>query len=407
MNKKLLAVSLATVLAFSTVGCNKSDSSDSKKEETTSAVESTDEELAVQVDTTKLKSEYYGTVKLADYSEFVVYESEINVSDELVQEQIDGIMSSGQYNNYVKTDETEAVSDSVANIDYVGYIDVDGEDYAFQGGSAEGYDLDLANSTFIDGFAEGVVGMKVGDTKDVNITFPDGYGSTQDEEGNEIELSNKPVRFEVTLNYISKNEGLTDDFVNEQFKSLTGATNIKEFEQYFRDFLLLQQVGESGAFEEYVEKCEFTPNEETLQSEYESNMASFQTTLEEQSLTMEDYLEQYQDGKSAEDFEKEYKENLQNMLKTYAVICALGEDQGIEVSQARFNELFGQIAAQNQYDGDIEGYISYYEQYYGTNPLESFPIQFMYQDVMHNTIKTKLTATSGERPTEAETESAE
>ena len=71
---------------------------------------------------------------------------------------------------------------------------IDGKE--FDGGSDTGYDLDIANSSFIDGFAEGIVGMSVGDTKDLDLTFPDDYSNA--------DCAGKAVVFTVTVNKIEK-----------------------------------------------------------------------------------------------------------------------------------------------------------------------------------------------------------
>ncbi|MBR3645746.1 MAG: FKBP-type peptidyl-prolyl cis-trans isomerase [Lachnospiraceae bacterium] len=394
MNKRFLAFSLATVLAFSSVACSKKDTKDDKQEET---------KQTAQVDFETIKTSYYGTVKLADYSEFVIYENEKNASDDLIDSQINQIMSSGQYNNYEKTDDTEATEDLVANIDFVGYVKYKGEDYAFPKGSGQGHDLNLSNSDFIPGFAEGVVGMKVGETKDVNVVFPENYSPTQGPDGEEIPLANTEVRFEVKLNYLSKDLGLTDEFVKEKFSPMTGADNVEEFKAYFADNIILQQVGQSGALEKFVEKCEFTPNDELIKKEYESAMSELESSLEENSKSMDDFLKEQRDGQSKEDFEKEFKDSVEEMNKTYAVICALAEDQGIGLSQERFDELLGQIAAQNNYEGKVDEYIEFYKNNYNKDPKEAFPIQFLYQDVMKNTILNKAKIEKGERPTEAAT----
>lgn len=78
-----------------------------------------------------------------------------------------------------------------ANIDYVGY---DGDE-AFDGGTANGYDLKLGSGNFIDGFEDGIVGMEIGEERDLNLTFPEEYHSE--------ELAGKAVVFHVTLNSLS------------------------------------------------------------------------------------------------------------------------------------------------------------------------------------------------------------
>lgn len=89
----------------------------------------------------------------------------------------------------------------VANIDYTGY---DG-DVAFEGGTATGYDLELGSGSFIDGFEDGIVGMEIGEERDLNLTFPEQYHSA--------ELAGKEVVFKVKLNSLAsaENSKVDDD----------------------------------------------------------------------------------------------------------------------------------------------------------------------------------------------------
>ena len=82
----------------------------------------------------------------------------------------------------------------VANIDYTGY---DG-DVAFEGGTASGHDLELGSGSFIDGFEDGIVGMEIGEERDLNLKFPEQYHSA--------ELAGKEVVFKVKLNSLASAE---------------------------------------------------------------------------------------------------------------------------------------------------------------------------------------------------------
>ena len=89
-----------------------------------------------------------------------------------------------------------------ADITYTGYID----GVTFEGGSAAGYLLLLGSGSFIDGFEDGVIGMQVGETKDLLLAFPDNYGYT--------EYAGKAVTFRVTLNCIYRAPTLTNELVS-------------------------------------------------------------------------------------------------------------------------------------------------------------------------------------------------
>ena len=94
-----------------------------------------------------------------------------------------------------KTEGVAAQNGDTVNIDYTGYLD----GTAFKGGSTNGSgaDLELGSGTYIDGFEDGIVGHTVGETFDLNLTFPETYPNNPD-------LAGKEVVFTVTLNGIYK-----------------------------------------------------------------------------------------------------------------------------------------------------------------------------------------------------------
>ena len=128
-----------------------------------------------------------------------------------------------------------AQSGNVANIDYTGTVD----GVAFTGGTATGYDLTLGSGSFIDGFEDQIIGHNVGDTFDVTVTFPDGYGDSTDAEGNTITLSGKEAVFSVTLKSLSENvtPELTDEWVESNFGVSDDLHTADQLRSYFSDAL--------------------------------------------------------------------------------------------------------------------------------------------------------------------------
>lgn len=168
-------------------------------------------------------SEY---IKLAKYKGIEYTPAKAEVSQDEVDEYID---------NQLKQSATEtkkitsgvAKKDSIANINYVGSID----GVEFEGGAGENYDLDLANSTFIAGFAEEIVGHSVGETFDVNVTFPEDYGSA--------DLAGKPAVFVTTINYLS--EKITPEYNLDYVKNNTDYDSIEDYENSIKDQLMAQK----------------------------------------------------------------------------------------------------------------------------------------------------------------------
>lgn len=124
---------------------------------------------------------------------------------EVDEDEIGYELEAARKRNSRKVDvEREAQMGDVANIDFDGYLN--GE--RFDGGKAEGYDLELGSGAFVPGFEEQVVGMNIGDEKDIDITFPENYAP---------ELAGKAVVFKIKLNNLSVNElpELDDEFAKD------------------------------------------------------------------------------------------------------------------------------------------------------------------------------------------------
>mgnify|MGYP000115571986 FL=1 len=142
-----------------------------------------------------------GSITLGEYKGTPVTVTEPTVTDEEVDAQIQQLLNSSA--EYLEVDREAQLGDQV-NIDYKGMKD----GVAFDGGTAEGYDLVLGSNSFIDGFESGLVGAKKGEEVTLNLTFPDPYQNNPD-------LAGQAVVFEVKVNNVKEKTvpELTDDFV--------------------------------------------------------------------------------------------------------------------------------------------------------------------------------------------------
>ena len=191
MKKKLLATLLAVSMVISLCACN------SEKEE--QATETT--ETAAEAGTLSSKdfnaAEY---VTVGDYSGLEVEVDVVNFTDADVEKQFNEeveyyIEYSDLFTYAEVTDRTTVEDGDFVNIDYVGKKD----GVAFDGGTAQGHNLEIGSGSFIDGFEEGLIGHEVGETTTLNLTFPEEYHSE--------ELAGAAVTFDVTINSINTREG--------------------------------------------------------------------------------------------------------------------------------------------------------------------------------------------------------
>ena len=179
---------------------------------------------------------YWSGIKALDYvtlpenfGSIALKESDLTPTEDELQQQMDSLLN--QYTTSQPVTGRAAQSGDVANIDYTGTVD----GVAFTGGTATGYDLTLGSGSFIDGFEDQIIGHNVGDTFDVTVTFPDGYGDSTDAEGNTITLSGKEAVFSVTLNAITQSvvPTLTDEWVETNFAASDDLHTADALRQYF------------------------------------------------------------------------------------------------------------------------------------------------------------------------------
>lgn len=236
------------------------------------------------------------------------------VTDDDVDEYINTKLSDSKETKEIK--EGIVKVDSVVNIDYVGYTD----GKKFDGGSAEGIDLDIANSGYIDGFAEGIVGHKVGETFDLNVTFPEDYGAT--------DLAGKPAVFKTTINYIKQEiiPELNDSFV----QSISDYKTVDEYKDYVYDLLMEDKKTEAASkeqaslFNQIVDSSKIVKYPEI---EYNNRL----TTI----------TNNYNDGSS--DFSSMAESQAKETVKIELVLHAIAKAEGIEITKSVYNDYVNKL----------------------------------------------------------------
>ena len=181
MKKRAVAAILAAVIVTAMTGCGKSGG------QTESAAAATTEEASAEIaaedEWMTDPTAYLSGITASDYVDLpadyasltVEVEPAATVTDEEVESMIDNRRQAKRELKEV-TRRTKVQEGDVVNIDYIGRID--GEE--FDGGSAEGYDLEIGSGSFIEGFEEGLIDQKVGDTVTLELTFPEDYGDSPD-----------------------------------------------------------------------------------------------------------------------------------------------------------------------------------------------------------------------------------
>lgn len=344
-NKKVYAVVMAMAMTASLLaGCG--SSSDSSAEASTEASTEAEETKTYADDAYLSNITASDYVELPDYSEIPVEVADPreDVTDEAVETQIETNLTNAQSLTEV-TDRDVAESGDVANIDYVGKLD--GE--AFDGGTASGYDLELGSGTFIDGFEDGVIGMKVGETKTLTLTFPEDYGNS--------DLAGKETTFDVTLNSIQavQTPELTDEWVAGL--GLDDVTTVDEYRAYIKN-QLTESAEETyhnnvqNAAAEYVlsnSTWKQDPPTAMVDRLYDESVSYYQTMASYYSMdydTMLGYM-----GITDEDIRTEAEDT----ARQYICMQALADAEGLNLEGDDYDNAVADLASQYGYD-DVDSF---------------------------------------------------
>lgn len=342
---KLGAVCLGMAVLLCACGKGSTESTDTASSETEAAQsESASETVEETEDTNAYAYEYdvESMVKLGDYKGLTYTETDTSVSDDEVESQINSTLTAHATAEQI-TDRAVEDGDTV-NIDYEGKVD--GE--TFDGGTASGASLTIGSGTFIDGFEDGLIGVKPGDKTTLNLKFPDEYKNNPD-------LAGKDVTFEVTVNYIKGDDivpELNDDFVKGL--NIDDVSTVDEYRAYVKSQLKSNKESEaekskqSELLQEAVDNAEIKEIPEELVTQYASQYTDYYKQYASYfGLELSDFLSQYMNqtedefNQAAEDYGKEVAGNM-------LVVCAIAKAEKVDVD-ALYDEKVAQYAEQSGY----------------------------------------------------------
>ena len=261
-------------------------------------------------------------VKLGEYKNLKVKKETVKVTKEEVKDKIDSLLRG--YAELVVKEEGNVENGDVAVIDFEGFKD----GIAFDGGKGENYSLEIGSNTFIPGFEDGVIGMKKGETKDLNLTFPESYGVE--------DLAGKEVVFKVTVNEIKSR--IIPELDKEFFEDL-GMEDIntkEELEAKMKEEIKAEK--EEKTEHKYIDdllakatsNMEIEIDEEIVEYEAESMYHDFMHNMSRQGITEEIYLQYANTTK--EDIVNHMKEEALRRLKNSYLLNAIIKEEKIEVS---------------------------------------------------------------------------
>jgi len=306
-------------------------------------IKSIDEKYIEYVFTLTLKPE----VKLGKYKELNAKKEKVTVKKEEIQEAIDKMRE--QYKENVVKEGTVENGD-IAIIDFEGFKD----GIAFEGGKGENYSLTIGSNTFIPGFEEQLIGMKAGEEKDINVTFPEDYHAE--------ELKGQPVVFKVKVNEVKevKLPELDKDFFDDL--GMDGIDSKESLEKQVKENISARK--ESDAEDKYIDALleEIRNNTEIdipdamVDEEAHRMVHQFADHIAMQGINIEQF---YKLTKSSEkDLKDKYKDEALKRVKNRLILDEIIKTEKIEVSDEEVDAKIEELA--NKYKMTKEEVIKSY-----------------------------------------------
>ncbi len=276
--------------------------------------------------------------KLGEYKGLKVEKKEAVVTDEQVDEAVEELRKRGS--KMVVAPDAVIMKGDFAIIDFAGTVD--GE--PFSGGEGKGYPLEVGSGSFIPGFEDQLVGLKAGDSTDVNVTFPEEYFVK--------ELAGKEAIFKVNVQDVKRKElpELTDEFVaaNSQCKT------VEELKADYKE--KMQKHAEEQAEADYeralvqaaVANAEFEVPEIMVDDRISQMIEELKMNLENRRMNLDAYLKYT--GMDMEKLRENYKATALENVKTDLVLDAIAKAENIQVGMEDIDAELANIAAQNGAD---------------------------------------------------------
>ena len=271
-------------------------------------------------------------VELGNYKGVEVSKVDTEATDADVEEEIKKV---AEQNSRTITVEDRAVKDGdMTVIDFEGFID--GE--AFEGGKGENYPLTIGSHSFIDNFEDQIIGMNIGDEKEINVTFPEDYHAE--------ELKGKPATFKVSVKEIKEKQlpDIDDDFAQDvsDFDTLDEyKANLKKKIAERKEAEAKKQK-ETEAIEKIVADSKMDIPQAMIDTQVTRMAEDFAQRLQQQGLSLETYFKYT--GLTAEKILDDMKPEAVKRIQNSLVLEAVAKAENIQVSDDEFNAELSKMA---------------------------------------------------------------
>ena len=281
-------------------------------------------------------------VKLGKYKGIEIKKVEYNVTDKDIEHELGHMQEHNS--RLISIEDRPVESGDIATIDFEGFAD----GKAFEGGKAEGHELEIGSNSFIPGFEDQVIGMKIDEEKDIQVKFPEEYFSK--------DLAGKEATFKVKVHEIKKKElpELDDEFAKDvsEFDTLKELKeSIKEKQQKQNDEKAKYETQEA-VIKAVCEDIQVEIPSGMVESEIDNMLKDIEQRLSYQGLKLEQYLQMM--GKTEEDMKKEYEPQAIDAIKSRLALEAVIKEEKIEATDEETDEKLKEMAKNYGKENDEE-----------------------------------------------------
>jgi trigger factor len=279
-------------------------------------------------------------VTLGEYKGLEIQDKEFAVTDEKAQEEIQQVLKNHAEINVVE-DGTVQNEDSV-NIDFFGTVN----DEPFEGGEAENFQLEVGSGMFIAGFEEQLIGMKTGEERDVNVTFPEDYHVKS--------LAGQAAKFHVVLHDVKRKSlrEFNDEFVQEisEFQTVDEYTEDLKKQLQSRAEADHKRYLEDEAVKLAVDNATIEVPDVMVEHEVDHQLHHFAEQLQMQQIPLDAYLEFT--GTTMDELRNQFKEAAGRSVRTELTLEAIAEKEGFSPSEEDLDAEFQKLAESSGLDLD-------------------------------------------------------
>ena len=280
--------------------------------------------------------------ELGKYKGVEIKKIEYKVTDEDIEHELGHMQEHNS--RLISVEDRPVEKGDIANINFEGFVD----GVAFEGGKAENHDLEIGSNTFIPGFEDQIIGMKIDEEKDIKVKFPDEYFSK--------DLAGKDATFKVKVNEIKKKElpTLDDEFAKDvsEFDTLKELKeSIKEKQQKQNDERAKYET-QDAVIKAVCENVKVDIPSGMIETETENMLKDMEQRLAYQGLKLDQYLQMM--GKTREEMQKEYEPQATDAIKSRLAIEAVIKAEKIEVADIDVDEKIKEMAKNYGRENDEE-----------------------------------------------------